>query len=247
MPAMAMEHQPSGPPVAPAAGDQPAAARALRAQLLATEHWSLLATRSLSWNESFSRASMFLTLLSGATVALALVAQATSFGDGFSVFALLLLPVVLYVGGATFVRLTEINNEDLVWVRGMNRLRRAYLELDPDLARHFITGTTEDAAGYMKTFGAPATGSAVLHGLVTTPATIGIVNAAVAAVLVAVASLKLGGAMGVVAGAGVVTFFAAAALQGWYGYRATDMAEFGTVARRGAGPDASPDAQGGEA
>ena len=75
-----------------------AAARALRAQLLATEHWSLLATRSLSWNESFARAGMFLTLLSGATVALALVAQATSFGEGFVVFALLILPVVLFVG-----------------------------------------------------------------------------------------------------------------------------------------------------
>ena len=40
---------------------------ARRAQFLATEHWSLLATRSLSWNESFSRSSMFLTSLSTAT------------------------------------------------------------------------------------------------------------------------------------------------------------------------------------
>ena len=48
--------------------------------LLTTEHWSLLATRNLSWNESFARAGMFLTVLTGAVVALALVAQATAFG-----------------------------------------------------------------------------------------------------------------------------------------------------------------------
>ena len=40
-----------------------------RAQLLSTEHWSLLATRSMSWNEAFSRTGMFLSTLSAATVA----------------------------------------------------------------------------------------------------------------------------------------------------------------------------------
>src|SRR5262245_863145 len=47
---------------------------AVRAQILATEHWSLLATRSMTWNEIFSRASMFMTVLSAAVVALAVVA-----------------------------------------------------------------------------------------------------------------------------------------------------------------------------
>ena len=50
------------------ASDLDAAARALRIQILASEHWSLLATRNLSWNESFSRATMFLTVLTGAVV-----------------------------------------------------------------------------------------------------------------------------------------------------------------------------------
>jgi len=229
---MVMEHMPEGPPaLAAVPGDETAAARALRAQLLATEHWSLLATRSLSWNESFSRAGMFLTLLSGATVALALVAQATAFGDAFSIFALLLLPVVLYVGVATYVRLTEINNEDLVWVRGMNRLRRAYLELDPDLARHFVTGTTEDAEGFMQTYGAPMKGSAFLHGLVTTPTTIGVVNAAVAAVLLSILATKVGGTMGSVAVVGVLTFVAACVIEAWFGYRTVAMVEYGRAAR----------------
>ena len=97
-----MERMPEGPPTTTAVPTEAdAAARALRVQLLATEHWSLLATRSLSWNESFARAGMFLTLLSGAIVALALVAQATSFGDAFVLFAVMILPVVLFIGVAT--------------------------------------------------------------------------------------------------------------------------------------------------
>jgi hypothetical protein len=48
----------------------------LRLQILATEHWSLLATRSLVYNEVFSRAGIYLTVLSASVVSLALVARA---------------------------------------------------------------------------------------------------------------------------------------------------------------------------
>src|SRR5690242_13368926 len=119
-----------------ASGPLPASARL---QILATEHWSLLASRSMAYQESFSRAGMFLSVLSGAVVALALVAQATAFTEGFDLFAIVLLPVVLFVGIATFVRLVQVNNEDTHWVYGMNRLRHAYLEADPTLAPYFMT------------------------------------------------------------------------------------------------------------
>ena len=126
------------PSVEPTSAADPAAG--LRMQILTTEHSSLLATRSLTWNESFSRVSMFLSVLSGAVIALALVAQASGFDEGFTVFAIPLLSVVVFVGVATVVRLHMINNEDIRWVAGMNRLRHAYLELHPELERYFITG-----------------------------------------------------------------------------------------------------------
>ncbi|HEX2350966.1 MAG TPA: hypothetical protein VHI51_21220, partial [Ktedonobacterales bacterium] len=107
----------------PALSDRSGVTDAVRAQILATEHWSLLATRSMTWNEVFSRASMFITVLSAAVVALALVAQATAFGPGFRLFALLVLPIVLLVGVATVIRLAEDNAEDFGLVIGMNRLR----------------------------------------------------------------------------------------------------------------------------
>jgi len=72
-----------GPNASPAdVGHSDAVTPAMRLQILSTEHWSLLASRSLAWNESFSRAGMFLTTLTGAIVALALVAQASAFGEG---------------------------------------------------------------------------------------------------------------------------------------------------------------------
>ena len=221
-----MEHQPSGP--SQAIGDANAV-RALRVQILSTEHWSLLATRSLSWNESFARAGMFLTLLSGAIVALALVAQATAFGQAFALFAMLILPVVLFVGVATFVRLLEINNEDYVWVKGMNRLRRAYLEIDPGLAGYFITGTTEDAVGIFRTFGSDIVGPRALntgrfHGLVTTPTTIAFVDAMLAAVFAAIVAIQLSISMVPAAMIGVAAFFVAGAALFLFGYRSQEMA-----------------------
>ena len=211
---MTTEHLPPGQS-GTGAGDGlegDAARRAIRVQLLTTEHWSLLATRSLSWNESFARAGMFLTVLTGAVVALALVAQATAFGSGFVTFALLLLPVVFFVGSSTFVRLNEINEEDLVWVQGMNRLRRAYLDIDPGIEPYLVTGSTEDVVGVLRTFGARGIGSPpslwqnILHAFVTTPVMILIINCVVAAMLAGLVVGRVGMSMELSAVAAVVAF-----------------------------------------
>src|SRR6059036_2306505 len=109
------------PSPAPRLGDAAPTAEtspAMRLQILSTEHWSLLASRSLAWNESFSRAGMFLTTLTGSIVALALVAQATQFGEGFTLFAVVILPTVLLIGVATFMRLGTANYHEAMCVVG---------------------------------------------------------------------------------------------------------------------------------
>jgi hypothetical protein len=75
------------------------------ATILATEHWSLLGTRSLIWNEAMSRTTLFLTVLSASIVALALLADATGFGRRTTAVALVLLPVVFLLVLATYGRL----------------------------------------------------------------------------------------------------------------------------------------------
>jgi hypothetical protein len=164
---------------------------AVRAQILATEHWSLLATRSMTWNEVFSRAGMFITVLSAAVVALALVAQATAFGPGFRLFALLVLPVVLLVGLATILRLGAANADDFWMVSGMNRLRHAYLELAPELEPYFVTAYHDDTASIQQSYGLgfrPGFGRI----LSATPNLVAAITAVVAGVLAALLAQLLG-------------------------------------------------------
>ena len=76
----------------------------------------------------------------------------------------------------------------------MNRLRGAYLEIEPDLAPYFVTGATEDAAAIFKTYGSPDEEPCrrpLVHGFVTTPATIAFVDAMVAAILAAIVVMQL--------------------------------------------------------
>jgi hypothetical protein len=176
----------------------------IRVQILATEHWSLLATRSLTWSESFSRAQMFLSVLSGAVVALALVAQATSFGAGFVAIALVMLPVVLFVGLTTFIRLVAANNDEARWVLGMNRIRAAYVALAPELEPYFITGHHDDKEGLMVTTG--YADFPTLYGYVTTPAVIGVIDGVVAATIVFLAAGQLGIVSPLAASLALVTF-----------------------------------------
>jgi hypothetical protein len=127
---------------------------AVRIQILATEHWSLLANRSMIWNEIFTRTGMFLTTLSAAAVAIALVAQATDFGENFRIFSLLVLPVELLLGFGTFIRLNAALEEDFWLVVGMNRLRRAYFDIAPDLEQYFVTSGFDDVPGFMQSYSA---------------------------------------------------------------------------------------------
>ena len=156
-------------------------------QILATEHWSLLAARALSWNESFSRTSMLLATLSATVVALALAAQVAEFGPAFVAFALVVLPFVELVGVATFARLGEANREDLQSVQGMNRIRHAYVEIAPQLEPYFVAGRNDDLPTLLSAYGmGPGSMSSIRaglhHALVMTQGMVGIINAMVAGV-----------------------------------------------------------------
>jgi hypothetical protein len=168
----------------PIVAGQPRAADAVRVQILATEHWSLLASRGLIWNEIFNRANMFLTTLSAAVVALALVSQATDYGDDFTLFALLVLPLVLLLGIWTLIRLSVARNEDVWMVVGMNRLRHAYIDIAPDLEPYFVTSCYDDMAGVMKSY-SPMAPSRLVRILASTPVLVGTINSALVGVIVA--------------------------------------------------------------
>lgn len=202
-------------PAAPSAAGESSSAR--RAQFLATEHWSLLATRSMSWNESFARTSMFLTTLSTATVALALVGSATAFGAEFVIFALIVLSVTLFLGVATFIRLGQVNNEDLYWVAGMNRLRGQYAKLEPGIEEEFVTGISLDTTGFAQSFAAVnVTGFSPLHVFVTVPGVLAVVNAVLAGVIAGLVALQLATVMGSAIVVGLAVAIVSLAVEVWY-------------------------------
>src|SRR5688500_7982160 len=78
-------------------------------QLMSTAHWSLRSSRSLAYNEAFTRGGMFLTFLSMSFVALALLAQGMSFDSEFLTVAAVLLAFDLVIGLATYGRITGAN------------------------------------------------------------------------------------------------------------------------------------------
>ena len=178
----------------PPSGRDPAASTKL--QILATEHWSLLATRTLTYTESLSRVTIFLTILSGSVIALALVAQVSRFGPAFIAIAIPLLAVVVFTGISTIGRLMQLNGDDFRWVIGMNRLRHAYLELHPELEPYFITGHYDDLSGALQTIGYQlATGrrvGSVLHTMQVLPGMLSVIVASVVGAIGALAALAFG-------------------------------------------------------
>jgi hypothetical protein len=201
---------------------EPTAASKL--QVLATEHWSLLATRALTYTESLGRVNMFLAVLSGAVIALALVAQADRFGPIFISVAIFMLSVVFFTGIATIARLMALNRDDFRWVVGMNRIRNAYLQLHPELEPHFVTSPYDDMPGALQTLGIDIEGDSRLgsvgHGMVTLPGMLSMIVAAVGGSIGALAALGIGlSPLGVLI-LGAVAFIVVAALLGISGRRA---------------------------
>ncbi len=192
-------------------------------QILATEHWSLLATRSLTYTESLGRVNMFLAILSGTVIALALVAQADRFGQAFISIAIFMLSVVLVVGVFTIARLMSLNRDDFRWVIGMNRLRNAYLQVHPELEPNFVASPYDDLPGALQTLGIDVSGAdrigSLFHGLQTLPGMLSMIVASVAGAIGGLVAVGFGAPAAVVVLAGIALFLVTAVLIGMWGRR----------------------------
>jgi hypothetical protein len=212
-----------GPPTSeasqPGTGGAPPA---LRAQLLATEHWSLLATRSTAQSEVLSRITTFLMLVSASIVSLALIGQVTRFDRRFITFALVLLGMVVVIGTLTQMRVGNASIEDLAHVIGMNRLRAAYVELDPGIERYLVTSAHDDHNGLWQTYNHLEGPNPVWQPLASSGMFIAFLNSGltgVVAALVAVALDAPGPLVGVVAAACGLSFLGASVAQGFRRYQ----------------------------
>ena len=177
-------------------------------QILMTEHWSLLASRSFVYTESMGRTSIFVASLTGSVVALALVGQATDFGAGFVAFALVILPVVYFLGVVTVARLGQINWEDAIWVQGMNRIRHAYVEIAPELEPYFVTSRYDDDLGILQSSIAVREWPGRAQTFIAVPGVVAVIDSVVAGAIAAIAAIGLDAGSAVAVLAGAVLFLA---------------------------------------
>jgi hypothetical protein len=191
----------------------------MRLQILTAEHASLASARSMAWNEAFSRTGMFLSTLSFAIVAIALVAQASGFGEAFRLFALAVLPVLLFLGVGTQARLDSSSYHDAFCIAGMNRIRAMYVQLAPDLESVFVTGTTDDETGIERTMAFAPGQSTILALMAASPVQVAALNATLLAVFAGLLAVQLGAATLIGVLGGVLAFVAALVAYAWYQQR----------------------------
>jgi hypothetical protein len=113
-------------------------------QFMTTEHFTLQTARAVANAEITSRLQLYLGTLSSAIIALALTAQLSGLGLAFRGFALVLLPVVFFLGVVTHGRLLQVNAEWRLYGQGMNRIRHYFLELAPEMEPYFVLPATDD-------------------------------------------------------------------------------------------------------
>jgi hypothetical protein len=171
-----------------------------------TEHFNLQTARALTVSEANGRASIYLAALSGNLIALAFVGQMSRLGAAFYAFALILLPVLAFVGVVTFLRLVQSSVEDIAYANRIAVLRSFYLRVSPELEPYLIAvSRTPSAAPFGEKRIAPSAWQLTL----TAAGMVAVVNSVVVAACaglvleaVGVHSLAIPVAVGAVVGAG---------------------------------------------
>ena len=98
-----------------------------------TEHFNLQTARAATVSEANGRASLYLAAVSSNLIALAFIGQMSLLGTAFYAFALILLPVLAFVGVVTFARLVQSSIEELAYAQRIARLRAFYVGVAPEL------------------------------------------------------------------------------------------------------------------
>jgi hypothetical protein len=88
---------------------------------------------------------------------------------------------------ATFIRTLDLNADDVRWVAALNRVRNAYIELEPASARYLVTARADAVEGIAATIN-PGRGFHPLYGLVATPGLIAVIDGVIGGAIAAVVS-----------------------------------------------------------
>jgi hypothetical protein len=114
----------------------------------------------------------------------------------------------------TFKRTLQSTIEDILYARGMSRLRHLFLEYAPDMKPYFILSASDDAAATLKRMGMEATLWQILPG---TPGTIAVITSVIGGTFVGLLLDALfTPPLLVCVSAGIVFFLASVGFSLWY-------------------------------
>jgi hypothetical protein len=103
-----------------------------------TEHFNLQTARAVTVSEANGRAGIYLAALASNLIALAFIGQMSRLGTAFYVFALILLPVLAFLGVVTFLRLVQSSIEEIAYAHRTALLRDFYVRLTPELEPYLV-------------------------------------------------------------------------------------------------------------
>src|SRR5215471_178684 len=113
--------------------------------MMTTEHYNLQTGRAMTISEANGRSSLFVGAVSSGLIAFAFVGQISHLGIAFYVFSLVVIPTLFFMGLITFERTLQAGSADIVYARGINRIRHLYLEYAPQMQPYFILSAHDDA------------------------------------------------------------------------------------------------------
>jgi hypothetical protein len=111
--------------------------------VLATEHYNLQTQRAATISEANGRASVFLGAVSAGLIAIGVQGAGHGRSAGTTVFEVLVLSPLVFLGLVAFGRCLEIAIDDWEFIIRIAKVRAAYAQLVPELAGLLAAGDEE--------------------------------------------------------------------------------------------------------
>ncbi len=184
--------------------------------MMTTEHYNLQSGRSITTAETNGRCSLFVGAVSSGLIALTFVGQIAHLGTAFFVFSLVIIPTLLFMGLITFERVLQAGSADVIYARGINRIRHLYLEYAPQMQPYFILSSYDDLEGAL---GHEAMQTSWWQVFLNTAGMIAVINSVLAGSFVGLLLAAFTFPLWVSTSAGVVTFLLSVALLQRYQWR----------------------------
>ncbi len=184
--------------------------------IMTTEHYNLQTGRSLTTAETNGRSSLFVGAVSSGLIALTFVGQIAHLGTAFFVFSLVVIPTLLFMGLITFERVLQTGSVDVIYARGINRIRHLYLEYAPQMQPYFILSSYDDLEGAL---GNETMLTSWWQVFLDTAGMIAVINSVLAGSFVGLLLAAFTFPLWVSTSAGVVTFLLSVAIHQRYQWR----------------------------